>query len=392
MINLTNITLSFGQRDLFRDISLRIDPHARIGLVGRNGAGKTTLLKIIIGQDKPSRGSVNISKDLRVGYMAQDVILKSDKTILNEALSADEHFWKVRTGMQEIEHAIASDTHNPELLEQYVQLQQEYQRLEPHVYEKEVQRVITGMGFAPALWNNPVDSLSVGWKMRLVLAKLLLQRADFYLFDEPTNHLDIIAREWFLRFLKEASFGFVIISHDKFFLNTLCKTIVELENGNGIVYDGNYDDYEVRKEADFEILSTRYKQQQKEIKHTQELIYKFRAKASKAKFAQSLIKQLDSMERIELPPSIKNIAIRLAEPKRSGQMVLTVEGLAYAFGDKQIFKDVSFIIQRGQRVAIIAPNGAGKTTLLNCITGKLTPQKGTVEFGHNVEWVLFDQD
>lgn len=392
MINLNGITLSFGARDLFRDISLRIDPHARIGLVGRNGAGKSTLLKIIVGADRPDKGAIKIPKGFKLGYMAQDVVLQSDKTILNEALSADKNYWRVASRMKEIERTLETDQDNPGLVQEYADLQDEYQSLEPRVYEQEVKRVITGLGFKKTIWDDPVDSLSVGWKMRLVLAKLLLQKADFYLFDEPTNHLDIVAREWFLRFLQQASFGFMIISHDKFFLNSLCETIVELENGNATAYDGNYDTYEVLKEQALESLIARYKLQQKDIKRKQELIYKFRAKANKAKFAQSLIRELDKLERIELPPSIKNISIRLQPVERSGKTVLTVDDLAFSFPDKPVFKDVSFIVDRGKRVAIIAPNGGGKTTLLNCITGKLKPQDGTITFGHNVEWALFDQD
>ncbi len=392
MINCNNISIAFGSRYLFDSISLRIDPSERIGLVGRNGAGKSTLLKLIVGQARPDSGTIVRSKGLKIGYMAQDVVLHSNKSILDEALSADAHYWKIRSSITEIEKKMEADSDNGDLVEQYAELQEQYKEYDPFTYETDVKKIITGLGFAKKSWNDPVDSLSVGWKMRLVLAKLLLQKADFYLFDEPTNHLDIVAREWFVRFLQQSSFGFMIISHERYFLNTLCDKIIELENGKATIYDGNYDDYEIRKEELLQSLIARYKLQQKDIKRKRDLINKFRAKASKAKFAQSLIRELDKMVLVELPPSVRNISIKLQPTVRTGQNVLTVNNLAYSFPDKPVFKDVSFDVIRGQRMAIVAANGVGKTTLLNCITGKLKPTNGTVTFGHNVEWALFDQD
>jgi ATP-binding cassette, subfamily F, member 3 len=391
MINLNGITLSFGERDLFKNISLRLDGQARIGLVGRNGAGKSTLLKIITGLAKADSGSISIPNGFKLGYMAQDVVLQSDKSIFQEALSADEDYWKLKSRIDEIEQLLEADSHNASLVQEYSDLQFAFQGFDSHSYERDVKEILVGLGFGQDSWDNPVDSLSVGWKMRLVLAKLLLKKADFYLFDEPTNHLDIIAREWFLRFLKQAPFGFILISHDKHFLNTLCSSIIELEAGDATVYNGNYDQYEIAKEANLESLIARYNQQQREIKHKQDLINKFRAKASKAKFAQSLIRELDKMERIELPPMIKNISISMASVQRSGKLVLNLNNVQFAYNDKPVFKDVSLSLERGKRVAIIAPNGGGKTTLLNCITGKLKSQ-GHIDFGHNVEWALFDQD
>jgi ATP-binding cassette subfamily F protein 3 len=228
--------------------------------------------------------------------------------------------------------------------------------------------------------------------MRIVLAQLLLKHADFYLFDEPTNHLDIVAQEWFLQFLKQAQFGFMLVCHDRYFLNQLCQNILELERGNGNWYKGNYAAYEAQKAQDVAMQEAAYKNQQRELQERMRTIERFRAKASKAKMAQSMLKALEKVERIEAPEQNPDVHITFLPIKQPGKMVLKVHNVAHAFGDKQIFKDVSFDVERGKKVAIIAPNGVGKTTLFNLIAHKLPLQHGSIELGHNVQYAVFDQD
>ncbi|MFA6535616.1 MAG: ABC-F family ATP-binding cassette domain-containing protein, partial [Candidatus Babeliales bacterium] len=234
--------------------------------------------------------------------------------------------------------------------------------------------------------------LSVGWKMRIVLAKLLLQKADFYLFDEPTNHLDIVAKDWFLDFLKYASFGFVLISHDRYFLDHLCQYIFDIDRGNLKIYRGNYTKYLEQKANDDAILESQYEAQQRHIKKTMETINRFKAKASKASMAQSMLKNLEKIDLIKIESNAPNIRLNFSNVKRSGDVVLKVSDVNKTFEAVELFKNVSFDIMRGDKVALIAANGKGKTTLLNLIAGKYPLENGTLKFGHNVEIAFFEQD
>lgn len=360
MIQASNICLSFGNQEVFDDVSFTINQNDRIGLIGRNGSGKTTLLKAIIEPSILDDGAISIQNRKKIAYMPQEVVLASNLSILEETFSIFE-------------------TLQDELVDE--------QKL-----KAKVKKMLMGLGFSTQQFDQPVSSLSVGWKMRIVLAKLLLQEADFYLFDEPTNHLDLIAKEWFLDFLKESDFGFILICHEKYFLDELCKKILELERGQANWYTGNYSNYVVKKEHDLALLMAAYVQQQKEITRKKETIERFRASASRAKMAQSMIKQLDKIERIEIPPSAKSVNFSFPPVQQSGKSVIKVTDVVQKFDDKIIFQNVSFEIMRGQKVALIAPNGAGKTTLFNIIAGKLPLQHGDITFGYNVTHAIFAQD
>ncbi len=391
MINANNISLSFSERKMFDAISFTIQQEQRIGLIGRNGSGKSTLLRVITGEQSLDNGIVTINKHKKIAYLPQEVVLASDKSILDETLSVFSQISALEQEIKKLEQQLKKEQ-DEKTLERYLHIQAQLGDYNPGAARAEAKKVLMGLGFSVEGLENAVSTLSVGWKMRIVLAKLLLQKADFYLFDEPTNHLDISAKDWFMNFLKQASFGFILICHDRYFLNMLCENIFELEMGNGTFYAGNYDAYEVKKEHDLQLREAAYRAQQKEIKHKKETINRFRASASKAKMAQSMIKALKKMERITLPPSLKTIHFNFPTTERSGKMVLTVDNVAYQFGDKQIFSKVSFDVERGEKVALIAPNGVGKTTLFNLIVGKHSLQKGTINFGHKVDYALFDQD
>lgn len=392
MINAHSLCLAFGSQTIFDNLSFIFAHDQRIGLVGRNGSGKSTLLEALVHPALLDSGSVSIVRGKKIAYMPQDVVLQSDKSILEEAFTAFEHLHALQKKIEQIEHSLATTADTTDLLTAYAAAQEELRMFNPEMALAKTKKMLAGLGFTQDQLQQSVATLSVGWKMRIVLAKLLLQEADFYLFDEPTNHLDLLAKEWFLSFLQASDFGFMIVCHERYFLDELCDTILELENGKGTLYKGNYSVYETQKEQALQRLESAYLNQQKDIKRKQETIERFRAKASKATQAQSMLKALDKIERITLPPSPKNVGFSFPPIAQAGRSVLQVHNAAQSFGSKHIFTNVSFEIERGQKAAVIAPNGAGKTTLFNLISGSLPMRQGKVIFGYNVTSTVFDQD
>lgn len=389
MIQAHNLCLAFGAQPIFDHISFTIGSQ-RVGLVGHNGSGKSTLLKAIMEPSLLDSGSIAILNGKKIAYMPQDVVLLSERSILDETCTAFTEYHTLCQAAVDLERKAALGDHKA--IERYAHVQEQLQRYAPELLKAQAKKMLMGLGFGIEQFDQPVSSLSVGWKMRIVLAKLLLQNADFYLFDEPTNHLDLVAKEWFLEFLKRSHVGFMLVCHERYFLDELCSNILELERGKGSWYNGGYTKYLEQKEHALELLSAAYVQQQKELKRKKETIERFRASASKAKMAQSMIKALDKIEVITLPPSAKQVSFSFAPVPQSGRMVITVKNVAHSFGDKKIFSDVACIVERQQKVALIAPNGVGKTTLFNLIAQLLPLQQGTIEFGHNVKYAIFAQD
>lgn len=394
MIKATNISLSFGLQTIFKDVSFLINGHEKIGLVGRNGAGKTTLLKAIAGQQPLTDGTVTIGRDLTVAYLPQEVILRSDKPVLIEALNAFNDLGDCLAESIDLEDLIAHDVtvDKAVLGARLVSLQQRLLDDHAREHEQEAKTILRGLGFKETQFKSPVTQLSVGWKMRLSLAKLLLQKADFYLFDEPTNHLDLPAKDWFLDFLQRAKFGYLFVSHNRYFLDHACDTIFDLSCGSIKVYQGNYTSFLTQKEHNQEILEKQYLEQQKYIKKQMDTIQRFRASASRASTAQSMLKALQKIDVIQFEPTPKSIAFHFPPVNPSGRDVLTVDHLTVAFDNKPVFSDISFSIKRGHKIALIAPNGTGKTTLLNAIAEKLHPTKGSITWGHNVRMAFFEQN
>jgi len=392
MIKLENISLSFGEQIVFDDVSCNFAPHQKIGLVGRNGSGKSTLLKAMAGHQHIDSGKIYIPKSFNCAFMPQDVVLVSEKTILNEALGAFEKLEQLLEQKEKIETLLRTNEKDHDALASYAHLHQELHEVEYDDKCAQAKKMLMGLGFLKNQLDKPVSELSVGWKMRLVLAKLLLQKADFYFFDEPTNHLDLIAKDWFADFLRNASFGFILVAHDKYFLDTVCDYICDISLGKLTMYTGNYNKYIVQKEANTAMLEKKYEEQQKLIKKKMVTIDKFRYKASKAKMAQSMIKSLEKIDKIELEHKQKDIRLNLPPTKPTGKIVLTAKNLGFSFDDSNIFKNVSFQVKKKNKVAIVAPNGTGKTTLLNVVMGKYAPKNGEFSFGHNVKPVIFEQD
>lgn len=391
MIQLDSLTLAFGARKIFDAISTSIDPQNKIGLVGSNGAGKTTLLSVIAGQSKPDEGTISIPKGFRTAYMPQDVVLVSEKSVLAESLSIFPWSENLEQ-LTSVEQQLKQSPEDHELLGRYAELTHTLYDSDYELASAQAKKVLTGLGFSQQQLDQSVAKLSVGWKMRLVLAKLLLQQADFYLFDEPTNHLDLIAKDWFAEFLRNSASGFILVSHDKYFLDTVCSRICELCMGKLTCYTGNYDNFLQQKKAAQELQEKKYLEQQKYIKKQTETIERFKAKATKASMAQSMLKALEKIELIELDHTLKSVRISLAPTKPAGKTVLEIKNLSFSFGDKKIIDHAHLEIKRGHKVALVAPNGIGKTTLLNLIMGKLTPHAGTITFGHQVVPAFFEQD
>lgn len=391
MIQISGASLSFGNQKVFDNISCTINEHDKIGLIGRNGSGKTTLLKAIIDSSFLDSGSISSQKNKKIAYMPQEVTLLSDRTILEETISGNHELYAIQNAVRSLESHIEQNP-NEALLEEYAHLQERLNQLDPERYAAKTKQLLIGLGFTQAQLNASVSTLSVGWKMRIVLAKLLLQEADFYLFDEPTNHLDLKAKEWFLHFLKRSSFGFMLICHEKYFLDELCEKILDIDRGHITWYTGNYSASLTQKEQRRALLEAAYTQQQKEIEQKKATIARFKASASKAKMAQSMQKALDKIDIIEIPPDQKKVQFHFPALQQSGKEVITLSDVSHAFGDKQIFKNVSCMVPRGAKIAIVASNGVGKTTLLNLIAGALQLQHGTIRFGHNVQCAVFAQD
>lgn len=395
MIKLQDLNLAFGQRHLFDQFSLMINADQKIGLVGRNGSGKSTLFKIIAGVQGYDSGSVELEKGRTIAYLSQEVTLLSEKTVLDETFSVFAHLTELERERDELDayfHDPATDKNDHEKLERYAHVQHALMDSDKNALLVRTKMMLAGLGFDDAWLQKPVSQLSVGWKMRVVLAKLLLMNADFYLFDEPTNHLDMVSKEWFLGFLKQASFGFLLVSHDRYFLDHACKKIVALARGNGKLYHGNYTAYLVQKEQDDLALEKAFLQQQREIKVKQANIDRFKASASRASQAQSWIKQLEKIELITIEKKPAPITLHFDSMVRPGKMIMKADRLAFSFGDTPIFSNASCEIERDQKIALIAANGKGKTTFLNVVMGKYPCQQGTVTVGHNVSVAFFEQE
>ena len=392
MIQARSIYLTFGSQSVFNNISFIINEHQRIGLVGANGAGKSTLLKVIMGQLQLDSGSITLFKGKRIAYMGQEVVLESKQSILEETFSSFTEIDTVQKEIQGLEQLIQEARASQNDIDKFASLMEALVDLNPELALAETKKTLIGLGFEEAHFALPVSQLSVGWKMRLILAKLLLQKADFYLFDEPTNHLDIFAKDWFLQFLQKASCGFLLVCHERYFLENVCDEILELEYGNAVFFQGNYSFYQEQKAHTLQLLEQAYIQQQKEIKQKQLTIDRFRASASRASMAKQMEKALDKVERIVMPPQARTIAFNFGTITQPGKTIATINEVSHAFDAKKLFENLSCSIERGEKVALIAPNGKGKTTLFNLIAGIYPLQSGTIGLGYNVKHAVFAQD
>ena len=396
MVTVQNLSINFGDRDLFKDLSFFISEKERIGLIGKNGAGKSTLMKILAGVQPASSGDVIIAKERTTGYLPQEMTHDESATILEEASKAFEEIARLETAIENLGQQLTERTDYES--EAYQVIIQELSEANDRIHllgagnmEQQIQKVLQGLGFKPEDMQRPMSEFSGGWKMRVELAKLLLMQPDILLLDEPTNHLDIESIEWLESFLKDYMGAIILISHDKVFLDTISKRTIEI-TGNK-VYDlkANYSKYLEWRVEELERQEQAFKNQTKYVEDTKKLIEKFRAKKNKAAFAQTLIRKLDKMEKIELDEfENSEINFRFPPAPRSGKIVVETEGLSKTF-DKQIFRDVDLIIPRQAKVAFVGKNGAGKTTMTRIILSEES-HEGKMNIGHNVEIGYYAQN
>jgi len=396
MIQLSSAGKRYGHKLLFEGVDWLITPKDRIGLVGANGTGKSTLLKVLGGLETLDYGSISIAKGISAGYLPQDGLTLSGRTVFAECMSVfsklramEEEMEQLTASMSELDHASAEYA---QVADRYQRVEHEFQARDGYAIEAQVGSVLTGLGFRKDDWDRQTDEFSGGWQMRIALAKLLLQKPNLLLLDEPTNHLDLEARNWLEEYLTEYPYAFVLISHDRYFLDVTVGKIVEIWNKRIHFYAGNYDKYEEQKTQRREQLEAAYRNQRERIEQLEVFINRFRYQATKAKQVQSRIKELEKMNRIELPEEEKTIHFSFPQPKASGRIVAEFAGIAKSYGEKEVFRDVSFMIERGDRIALVGVNGAGKSTLIKLLAGKEPPSAGEYRLGHNVQADYFAQD
>ncbi len=392
MIAINNLTFEIGARALYDEANWHIKPGEKIGLIGANGTGKTTLLKIIVGQYSPTSGTISMAKDLKIGYLNQDLLsYQSDKSILHVAMEAFERQNQLHTEIESLLKKLETD-YSDDLLNKLSDKQHEFEALDGYNIEYRAHEIMAGLGFSDEEQSRQLSTFSGGWRMRVMLARILLQAPDILLLDEPTNHLDLPSIKWLETYLQAFEGAIVIVSHDRYFLDRVVKKIVESRKGKLIPYAGNYSFYLEEKSMREEIQGNQFKNQQAKIRQEERLIERFRAKASKAKMAQSRIKALEKMERVDDVdddnPTV-NFSFKFSKP--SGRHVITLEDITKSYPGVPILHDTHGLIEKGDKIALIGANGKGKSTLLRIIAGADKEFSGKWTAGHNVTQTFFAQ-
>ena len=392
LAGLQNVTFEFGARAIVEESTWHIQPGERIGLIGYNGTGKSTLLKLLVGQYLPSKGTVERSRTTSIGYLHQDLLsFDTNDSILQVALSAFERVQQLEKEIEEIGKELEK-TGDEKILLEYTDRLHELETLGGYNIHHKTEEVLQGLGFANEDLQRPYKEFSGGWRMRVLLAKMILQQPDLLLLDEPTNHLDLPSIEWLEKYLLHYQGSVVIVSHDKYFLNRMVTKIVEVYQQQLHIYNGNFDYYEKEKAIRIEMQQKAYENQQDYIRQNERLVERFRAKASKAAMAQSIMKKLDKLDRIEDAELVRpNIRINFRVDKTPGRVLVELKHVSKAFGDNVIIKNSSIEIDRGDKIALIGANGKGKTTLLRIIAGIENFTSGERKWGHNVEESFYAQ-
>ena len=387
--------MRYAARTLFEGLDWLIQSGDRVGVVGANGTGKSTLLKVLCGIERLDQGEVNRQKGIKIGYLPQDGLSFTGRTVFEECLSVFDEAIALEQEQEDLAHRMGeldpSSDEYADVLERYSWVIDRHTALDGYTKEAQVGTVLGGLAFPREDWYRKTDEFSGGWQMRIALAKLLLEKPNLLLLDEPTNHLDLEARNWLEDYLKGYPGAFLLISHDRFFLDVTVETIVEIWNKQVHFYKGNYSKYQVQKTQRRELLEAAFKNQRDRIEQLEAFISRFRYQATKAKQVQSRIKELEKIERIEIPPDEKAIHFNFPQPPASGRIVCELKHVAKAYGPKVVFEDVSLVIEKGDRIALVGHNGAGKSTLIRVLAGE-PPTNGGVKLGHKVEADYFAQD
>lgn len=395
MIHLLELSKQFGSKILFEKAEAHIGYRSRVALIGPNGAGKSTLIRIILGQDTADTGQVVRAGHLSIGYLAQEVPKFAGTSVLTEVMRLDGRREDLLQAKKELEEALsrANETSADTAadLEHYGRVLEELEHLDEYRLESRAKEILSGMGFKPSDFDRPLTELSGGWLMRVALSRVLLMDPDLLLLDEPTNHLDLESLLWLESFLGNYQGALLLVSHDTAFLNRMVTEVLEIDQKQLWTYKGNLDAYSVQKSERLAILRAQYEGQQAKIAEIEAFVERFGAKATKARQAQSRLKQLEKMERIELPEDRASVRFRFPPAPHSGKEVITVKNAALNFGEKKVFRDLNWVIRRGSRVAIVGVNGAGKTTLLKLLSGELSPTSGEVRPGHLVKTGYYAQ-
>ena len=397
MLNIHNLSVSFGGTYLFEEITFRLGSGDRVGLVGKNGAGKSTMLKILSGDMKSDTGSLAYEKDLQIGFLRQDIDFEAGRTVLQEAYTAFEALQEIEQKLKVVNHQLETRTDYEsdiysEIINDLSDLTHHYEVLGGYHYVGETEKVLLGLGFKRTDFDQMTDTFSGGWRMRIELAKLLLQKNDLLLLDEPTNHLDIESIIWLEGFLNNFPGAVVIVSHDKMFLDQVTNRTIEISLGKAYDFNKPYSEYLVLRHEIREKQLATQKNQAKKIEETERLIEKFRAKATKASMAQSLMKKLDKVERIEVDEDDNSVmAIHFPVSTTPGRVVITAEKVTKNYGAKNIFKDIDLLVERGSKIALVGQNGQGKSTFIKAVIEEIEYQ-GTIQLGHNVQIGYFAQN
>src|SRR5947207_9346598 len=385
LFRLTDVYKSFGAQDVLRGASFQINPGEHVGLVGRNGAGKTTIFRLVNEEETPDSGEVARARGLKLGLLAQHVHFEAGSTVHESALAAFGHLQQIEHEMHELEHRMAGAGQNlDKILSRYSDLQHEFEREGGFEYSAKAEAILQGLGFDKETWQLETEKLSGGQQNRLGLACLLLSEPDVLLLDEPTNHLDVDAVEWLEEFLRSFKTAFVIVSHDRYFLDRACRRIIEVENGQAVSYKGNYSHYLIEREERREIQQRAFENQQRLIAKTEEFIRRNLA-GQKTKQAKSRRTKLERLERVDAVRANESSGdFRLQDIERAGTHVLTINKAAIGYGENVLARDISLILRRGECLGVIGPNGSGKTTFIKTILSRIPALAGEVRWGSKV--------
>ncbi len=392
MISINNLTFEIGSRALYDEANWHIKPGDKVGLIGANGTGKSTLLKLIVGEYSPTSGTISMAKDLKLGYLNQDLLsYHSEKSILHVAMEAFERQNQLHTEIEKLLKKLETD-YSDEILNKLSDKQTEFEALDGYSIEFRAHEILAGLGFSEEEQKRPLATFSGGWRMRVMLARILLQAPDILLLDEPTNHLDLPSIKWLETYLQGFEGAIVIVSHDRYFLDRIINKTVESRKGKLTLYAGNYSFYLEEKSLREEIQGNQYKNQQAKIKQEEKLIERFRSKASKAKMVQSRIKALDRMEKVdEVDDDNPEVNFSFKFSKPSGRHVVTMENISKSYPNVEILENTNGLIEKGDKIALIGANGKGKSTLLRIVADADNEYEGNSTKGHNVSQTFFAQ-